>query len=86
MVIVGFGPIGCLPAERTIFGLQGTTSCVEDLNKIAVEYNNRLKDTILQLQSTLPGTRLLYADVFSYAYEAFRNPSQYGENLPRNQQ
>ncbi|KAG0575959.1 hypothetical protein KC19_5G043800 [Ceratodon purpureus] len=78
MVVAGFPPIGCLPAERAILGDEGQNGCVEDLNNISIAYNERLQPALSQLQSTLPGARLLYADIYSYIHDAFYDPSQYG--------
>jgi phospholipase/lecithinase/hemolysin len=81
MVIIGFPPMGCLPAQRAIFGDAGQKGCVEDQNSISIEYNKQLQATIPQLQAALPGARLFYGDVYSYIHAAFYNPSQYGEQV-----
>lgn len=83
MLLVGFPPIGCLPAQITLFGSVGQKGCVEDLNQISIAYNNRLKAAIPKLESSLPGLRLLYGDAYTYIYEAFNNPSKYGYSQTR---
>lgn len=85
MLLVGFPPIGCLPAQITLFGSVGQKGCVEDLNQISIAYNNRLKAAIPKLESSLPGLRLLYGDAYTYIYEAFNNPSKYGEHPSQHQ-
>lgn len=79
IMVFGFPPIGCLPAQITVFGKTGQEGCLEDMNKVANAYNMDLQSAIPRVQTSLPDVHLLYVDVFSFLYEAFNNPAKYGE-------
>ncbi|KAG0566258.1 hypothetical protein M758_7G046200 [Ceratodon purpureus] len=81
--ILGFPPVGCIPAQITIFGSIEQKTCVEDQNAVAVAYNKGLQAAIPKWQASLPGSQLLYLDTYSLLYDIFNNPSKYGYTSTR---
>lgn len=77
--IFGFPPIGCIPAQITLFGIDvNQKTCVEEQNAIASAYNSDLAAAIPKWQSNLSGSLLLYLDAYSMLYDIFNNPTKYG--------
>ncbi|KAK7846088.1 gdsl esterase/lipase [Quercus suber] len=54
-VIGNVGPIGCIPYQKTINQLN-EDECVELPNKLALQYNAKLKDLLTELNENLPGS------------------------------
>lgn len=80
--IFGFPPIGCIPAQITLFGIDvNQKTCVEEQNAIASAYNSDLAAAIPKWQSNLSGSLLLYLDAYSMLYDIFNNPTKYGKEL-----
>ncbi|CAH2049778.1 unnamed protein product [Thlaspi arvense] len=52
-VVGNVGPIGCIPYQKTINRLK-EDECVELPNKLALQYNARLKDLLAELNDNLP--------------------------------
>ncbi|KAI3764848.1 hypothetical protein L2E82_14865 [Cichorium intybus] len=48
IVVFGLGPVGCTPAEISIFGTDGD-SCVESINDAVKQFNDRLKPLVDEL-------------------------------------
>jgi len=80
--VYGLPPLGCLPAEITFSGRVGQleVGCEEDLNQIAIAHNMQLLTAFSRWKSDLPGIRILYGDAYTYLYDAFNNPSKYGNH------
>lgn len=77
--VLGFPPIGCIPGQITLFGGIGEQGCIEEMNTVALAHNKNLKVAIAQAQVAMPGVQLLYLDGYSFLYDAYHNPSKYGE-------
>lgn len=72
MAIAGLPPV-CNPLQ--IAGLLG---CLSLENSDPNVYNRKLQAMLKQLQSSLPGSRLVYADIFTPMKELALNPFFHG--------
>ncbi|KAK9939931.1 hypothetical protein M0R45_016611 [Rubus argutus] len=70
-------PVGCLPAAITIFGSDGN-ECVAELNGDAVSFNNKLNATSQNLQTMLPGLKLVVFDIYQPLYNLVTKPADNG--------
>lgn len=70
-------PLGCLPAAITLFGL-GDNECVAKLNSDAVSFNNKLNATSQNLQTKLPGLKLVVFDIYQPLYDLVMKPADSG--------
>ncbi|KAG8641274.1 hypothetical protein MANES_13G130400v8 [Manihot esculenta] len=76
-VIGNVGPIGCIPYQKTINQLK-ENECVELANKLALQYNGRLKDLLAELNDNLPGATFVHANVYDLVMELITNYDKYG--------
>ncbi|XVF68439.1 hypothetical protein PTKIN_Ptkin11bG0003000 [Pterospermum kingtungense] len=79
IAIAGLPPMGCLPllvTERLKDPLDRTY--LEDENEAARSYNQKLVKLIPQLQASLPGSKIVYADVYTPLNDMLNNPQKYG--------
>ncbi|XP_015576739.1 GDSL esterase/lipase At2g23540 [Ricinus communis] len=76
-VIGNVGPIGCIPYQKTINQLK-ENECVELANKLAVQYNGRLKDLLAELNDNLHGATFVHANVYALVMELITNYGKYG--------
>ncbi|KAF5191462.1 GDSL esterase/lipase [Thalictrum thalictroides] len=76
-VIGNVGPIGCIPYQKTINNLN-EDQCVELPNKLAVQYNGRLKDLLTELNKNLPEAKFVHANVFDLVADLITNYAKYG--------
>ncbi|CAN1188388.1 GDSL esterase/lipase At2g23540 [Linum perenne] len=76
-VIGNVGPIGCIPYQKTINQLQ-ENECVDLANKLALQYNARLKDLLAELNDNLPGAVFVHANVYDLVMELITNYDKYG--------
>ncbi|XP_057962157.1 GDSL esterase/lipase At1g06990-like [Malania oleifera] len=72
MAIGSLPPFGCWPNRKT----QGL--CSEKVNKIAKSYNDKLVKKIPQLQASLLGSRIAYADIYGPLLDMGNHPQKYG--------
>ena len=75
------GPIGCIPYQKTINQLN-EDECVGLPNKLALQYNDRLKDLLTQLNENLPGATFVHANVYALVMELITNYAKYGMCYP----
>ncbi|KAK6948004.1 GDSL lipase/esterase [Dillenia turbinata] len=77
-VVVGVGPLGCIPFVRAL-NLLGSGRCSSEINKLIIGYNSKLRDVLQQLNQNLgPEAMFVYAnsyDIFSHIIQNYR---QYG--------
>ena len=78
-VIGNVGPIGCIPYQKTINQLN-EDECVALPNKLALQYNARLKDLLTELNENLPGSTFVLANVYDLVLELITNYTNYGKN------
>ncbi|KAM0970604.1 hypothetical protein ACFX13_018898 [Malus domestica] len=76
-VIGSVGPIGCIPYQKTINQLN-PDQCVELPNKLALQYNGRLKGLLAELNKNLPGSTFVYANVYDLVMDVITNYEKYG--------
>ncbi|PSS30778.1 GDSL esterase/lipase [Actinidia chinensis var. chinensis] len=76
-IVGNVGPIGCIPYQKTINQLN-EDECVGLPNKLALQYNDRLKDLLTQLNENLPGATFVHANVYALVMELITNYAQYG--------
>ncbi|ESQ48494.1 hypothetical protein EUTSA_v10021047mg [Eutrema salsugineum] len=69
-------PVGCVPAQRTIFGGL-RRECFEDLNNMALHFNSKLSSSLDALKKELP-SKLLFIDVYETLLDIIQNPTNYG--------
>lgn len=79
-IIGNVGPIGCIPYQKTINQLK-ENECVELANKLALQYNARLKDMLSEMNKNLDGATFVHANVYDLVMELITNYDKYGENL-----
>ncbi|KAI4352572.1 hypothetical protein L6164_006810 [Bauhinia variegata] len=73
----GLPPMGCLPLERTT-NVVGGNDCVPSYNRVALEFNGKLKNLTLQLHQELPGIKLVFSNPYYILQQIIRKPSLYG--------
>ncbi|KAF9611376.1 hypothetical protein IFM89_032045 [Coptis chinensis] len=76
-VLGNVGPIGCIPYQKTINNVE-QSQCVELPNKLAVQYNGRLKDLLTELNENLPGAKFVLANVYDLVSELIGNYEKFG--------
>ncbi|KAI4330314.1 hypothetical protein MLD38_028612 [Melastoma candidum] len=76
-VIGNVGPIGCIPYQKTINQLN-QDQCVDLPNKLAKQYNGRLKDLLAELNDNLKGATFVHANVYDLVMELITNYDKYG--------
>ncbi|OVA10524.1 Lipase [Macleaya cordata] len=76
-VIGNVGPIGCIPYQKTINQIN-QDQCVDLPNKLALQYNGRLKDLLTELNENLPGATFVLANVYDLVMELITNYEKYG--------
>lgn len=78
-VVSNVGPIGCIPYQKSVNQLQ-ENECVGLPNKLAQQYNAKLKDLLTQLGKDLPGSIFVHANVYDLVMELVTNYKKYGFN------
>ncbi|XP_052205338.1 GDSL esterase/lipase At2g23540-like [Diospyros lotus] len=76
-IVGNVGPIGCIPYQKTINRLS-EDECVALPNKLALQYNARLKDLLAQLNQNLAGATFVHANVYDLVMELIQNYAKYG--------
>ncbi|CAH2053684.1 unnamed protein product [Thlaspi arvense] len=69
-------PVGCVPAQRTLFGGFGR-KCYEALNNMSLHFNSKLSSNLDALRKDLPG-KLVFIDVYETLLDIIQNPTNYG--------
>ena len=80
IAISGLPPIGCLPIQIT--AKQESVedrSCIEDENSDAKTYNLKLARLLPIIQALLPGSKIVYADIYKPLMDMINRPRKYGE-------
>lgn len=77
--MAGLPPMGCLPVLITArLKDPFDRTCLDDENEAALSYNQKLVKLLPQLQASLPGSKILYADVYTPLKDMINNPGKYG--------
>ncbi|KAI8531957.1 hypothetical protein RHMOL_Rhmol11G0175700 [Rhododendron molle] len=69
--LIGLPPLGCWAAGFNMGG-----RCVDYSQ--SQSYNQKLVAMLSQLQESLPGSKLVYADFYTPLYDMMNNPQKYG--------
>ena len=77
-VVSNVGPIGCIPYQKAINQLNDD-QCADLANKLAIQYNARLKDLVAELNDNLPGATFVLANVYDLVMELITNYGKYGK-------
>ncbi|GKV45089.1 hypothetical protein SLEP1_g52212 [Rubroshorea leprosula] len=77
VLVVELPPIGCVPLQRTLGGGL-TRGCANKLNHAALLYNSKLSAQMDSLKNSLPGFKIVYADVYNPLLSIIQNAKQYG--------
>ncbi|KAL8143197.1 hypothetical protein V2J09_016229 [Rumex salicifolius] len=77
MGILSAPPAGCLPSQRTLAG-GPTRECVPEYNRLAQMYNSKLASAIRSLNASLPGSSLVYLDIYNSLLRLINDPSVEG--------
>ncbi|KAK4774067.1 hypothetical protein SAY87_029086 [Trapa incisa] len=70
-------PIGCVPNGRTLDGGR-QRECSDKQNAMALLFNRKLSNKIDALNKQLHGSRIMYINAYSPAYDIIKNYSNYG--------
>ncbi|KAK2996856.1 hypothetical protein RJ639_026546, partial [Escallonia herrerae] len=76
IVVSGLPPIGCLPIQMTTKSI--LRNCVWSQNSDSQHYNDKLVKVLSRLQALLPGSRILYYDIYTPLMDMINNPGKYG--------
>ncbi|MED6192431.1 hypothetical protein PIB30_010064 [Stylosanthes scabra] len=77
--VTGLPCIGCIPIQITVNCVDSKErKCVEDENSDAEIYNKKLAKRLLALQEMLPGSRVVYADIYDPLINLISHPEKYG--------
>ncbi|CAA0820311.1 GDSL esterase/lipase 7 [Striga hermonthica] len=78
VIMFEIGPIGCIPSTTRRVKHNGT--CVEEVNELAIMFNDDLAPMLRNLTSTLQGSTFVLGHAHWLGYDAVINPSNYGLN------
>ncbi|KAG9445433.1 hypothetical protein H6P81_016773 [Aristolochia fimbriata] len=76
-VVPGLAPIGCVPLQRN-GNVLSDRACKHDQNSDAVVFNDKLKNLLSTIQTSLPGIRVAYLNLFDIVGDMISNPNKYG--------
>ncbi|TYH30415.1 hypothetical protein ES288_A01G093200v1 [Gossypium darwinii] len=81
IAISGLPPMGCLPLERTTNIMHGS-ACIEEYNDVAKDFNQKLQDSVTELNRELGGIQLVMSNPYYKLLEMIQNPILFGfENV-----
>ncbi|XP_061994570.1 GDSL esterase/lipase At4g16230-like isoform X2 [Rosa rugosa] len=78
MVVVGVGPLGCIPYQRDINIVANPDSCVQLTNQLARSFNSKLQTLVTELNTNLTGAKFVYANVYGIFHDIIENYKSYG--------
>ncbi|KAH7666871.1 GDSL lipase/esterase protein [Dioscorea alata] len=76
-VVGNVGPLGCIPYQKTI-NQADEDECVSLPNQLAMQYNEKFKDLMNELNERLPGAKFVIANVYDVVMELITNYQHYG--------
>lgn len=78
-VVGNVAPIGCIPYQKSVNQLKDN-QCVDLANKLALQYNARLKDLLLvEMKDTFKDAHFVYANVYDLVMDLIVNFKDYGK-------
>ncbi|KAI3821800.1 hypothetical protein L1987_09373 [Smallanthus sonchifolius] len=76
IVVTDIPPIGCCPYQRDHNPFSGR-ACVAFPNDLAQQYNQQLKQMLIELTKTLKGMTFVYVDVYRMIEDVVKNYESY---------
>ncbi|XP_020580635.1 GDSL esterase/lipase At2g23540-like [Phalaenopsis equestris] len=70
-------PIGCIPYQTSVAPVD-ETGCAALPNQLATMYNRQLRQLLSELNQILPGSNLLYANLYDLFMDVITNHKSYG--------
>ncbi|MCO5591696.1 hypothetical protein L7F22_045687 [Adiantum nelumboides] len=80
VALSGLGAFGCCPSQMRAHKSENGT-CVGWLNDLAKDFNDRLREQVLALPETLPGSEFGFQDAYAALMLIRDNPSAYGYTI-----
>ncbi|KAK1321754.1 GDSL esterase/lipase [Acorus calamus] len=77
IAVASVPPMGCVPYIRTLYG-GFQRECVPLFNHLAMTFNSKFSMELLKLNDSLPGSKIVYIDVYTIALDLIEHPSKYG--------
>ncbi|KAL2245891.1 UNVERIFIED_CONTAM: GDSL esterase/lipase, partial [Sesamum indicum] len=74
--LTGLPPMGCLPLERTA-NLASGGGCIDEYNKVAMDFNQQLQSLVETLNRELSGLRLVLVNPYATLYNIIQNPRSF---------
>ncbi|XP_057972786.1 GDSL esterase/lipase At1g06990-like [Malania oleifera] len=78
IVVAGLPPFGCWPNIKAIKLNPFHAGCSTIMNEVSGSYNDKLISRIPQLQASLPGSQIVYADIHGPLLDMGDHPQKYG--------
>ncbi|XP_024008280.1 GDSL esterase/lipase At2g30310 [Eutrema salsugineum] len=79
MSVGGLSPVGCLPVQMTTKLRSGKfRKCVERENRDALLYNEKLQKLLPAIEASLPGSKIVYSNIYDPTMDMIKNPTKYG--------
>uniref|UniRef100_A0A0E0JQL0 GDSL esterase/lipase n=1 Tax=Oryza punctata TaxID=4537 RepID=A0A0E0JQL0_ORYPU len=81
ILVAGLPPVGCLPVQMTLAALRQPPrpqGCIAEQNAEAEKYNVKLRKMLTKFQSTSPGAKAVYADIYTPLTDMVDHPKKYG--------
>uniref|UniRef100_A0A7N0U7L3 Alpha-L-fucosidase n=1 Tax=Kalanchoe fedtschenkoi TaxID=63787 RepID=A0A7N0U7L3_KALFE len=80
------GPVGCLPyiMDRLLIRAPDVdrVGCATPFNRVAQQFNLKLKEAVVQLRKDLPEAAITYVDVYTAKYTLISHARKYGFENP----
>ncbi|OWM77351.1 hypothetical protein CDL15_Pgr016748 [Punica granatum] len=84
LMVSGNLPIGCMLMFLTMFGSSNqsnygkSTGCLKTFNALARYHNKKLRQSLEELRSKYPNSKIMYADYYRAAMKLYKDPKQHG--------
>ncbi|KAJ7555973.1 hypothetical protein O6H91_05G063700 [Diphasiastrum complanatum] len=75
--VAAVGPLGCIPSQLT-FNFRVNGSCDPRINELIINLNKAVREMVLDLGSTLPGSYFVYGNSYNIVADIIYNPLLYG--------
>ncbi|XP_010510188.1 PREDICTED: GDSL esterase/lipase At2g31550-like [Camelina sativa] len=77
IMVGGLPPIGCLPIQMTA-KVNLFRSCLEQENSDSILYNQKLQKLLPQIEASLTGSKILYANIYDPVMDMIQNSGKFG--------
>ncbi|XP_016463512.1 GDSL esterase/lipase At4g16230-like [Nicotiana tabacum] len=77
-VVMSLYPNGCSPMVRARIPIPMPTDCVQAINVPLRLYNNNLRSLVDEMTQKMPGSKLVYVNVYKIIRDIIRTPTQHG--------